>query len=852
MRIDDPNILAIADLYRESVLGEAINTSKGSLTGKDLVSALVTVCMSKWFDLTSKFRSRPEIYDIADAASNPSYNVMKMTPGADASGDAFEAITKTTNDIAKELNRLFGKDVFEPRISRTDGKLEALVAFKQAKGGVFQAKGEPSEGHTIIHLTMPKEDELDRAFSAMTDTPHAADGQGFEDLESDAGEAQVAGEVSPDYDPEFDVPSDVDQSAVDAEYGSLDPLDDLSADEADAMFDDEEPRMPSRSAFESLYQDALDVLSEQPQPVNEFFGRNRKDKVRKDIGQADVVKIVNAWVKDYNEGDSPSYEIFLLAQLPYALMPGQDKGFNFVRIDKEEFIESINDYFNEELFNWDESDFKDNDFDFEVPGPDKMRVDMLQFLSGIGWNPISFWAKEMLDAEMSTNPEPMIEPQTEATYELSARHKDGRTRKNTVQTGDAQMNKPGGAKDQARAWQKSLGDGWTVDDVKQKDKQIGEQAKPVGYRIRIKTKDGDTTSEVFDTKPEAERARRTKPEYRDGTIEPVMEACGSKKKKGDKKRKTNESVSKLVLSEVSGASMADAVLDSLERNKSRIEKYISMMSFNESEANSLAKTVQNALSMIQSKLNGNVSEDLDILIEKNGAKTYLRKIFGKKWGDRVLVVLEFIFDVVSAPMRAVKDKFLQKNPKIKNGLKYNPAVNVVLNISSASIGTALITSFVNLLMYMDLVAGLSVFLLTLAIGLNVFLVLTLVSVDKTGYDFTEFLVTSRKKWKKIRQYAPSERPNLRNFFDESIEQKKKVMKRKKFKDYMKEEAPAVSVGAATAANSSPDPDVIRDAGKPKKKKPMKRTDEAVQPAPQVEEDIQDVIDRILGSEIRFT
>ena len=267
MRINDKETQAIADLYRE-MIGEQV-AGKSALTGQELVTALVTACMSKWYDLTSKFQARPEIYDVAPTDANDSYNVMKLNPGSDVRDDAFEAIIKSTNDIAKELNRLFGKDVFEPRITRQHGKLEALVAFSQNEGGVFQAKGEATEGHTTIHITMPKEAELERAFSAMTDTPHHGDTDGAEgvgDLDDTIDADPIAGDPSPDYDPEFDVAADADQDEVDAEFGDLDaepegdPMDDLSAEEADAAFEDE-PRRP-RGRFEGLYLDALDVLNE--------------------------------------------------------------------------------------------------------------------------------------------------------------------------------------------------------------------------------------------------------------------------------------------------------------------------------------------------------------------------------------------------------------------------------------------------------------------------------------------------------------------------------------------------------------------------------------------------------------
>ena len=372
MRINDKETQAIADLYRE-MIGEQ-TAGKSALTGKDLVTALVTACMSKWYDLTSKFQSRPEIYDVAPTDSNDSYNVMKLNPGSDVRDDAFEAIVKTTNDIAKELNRLFGKDVFEPRITRQHGKLEALVAFSSNEGGVFQAKGEATEGHTTIHITMPKEAELERAFSAMTDTPHHGDvddSQGVGDLDDTIDADPIAGDPSPDYDPEFDVASDANQDEVDDEFGDLDgdPMDDLSADEADAAFDEDRPR--PRGRFESLFLDAMDALYETPGPVTEAvtysaYARNKKS----------------------GEEDSTSFEA---------------------------------------------SGFRD-------------------------------------------------------------------------------------ARRQAKEWVKTLGPGWTVVNIKQVT--LDEDA---GYRVRVKGKDGDKVSKTFANEGEADRERRTNPDFRGGTIEPVEE-----------------------------------------------------------------------------------------------------------------------------------------------------------------------------------------------------------------------------------------------------------------------------------------------------------------------------------------
>ena len=332
MRINDTETQAIADLYRE-MIGEQV-AGKSALTGQELVTALVTACMSKWYDLTSKFQARPEIYDVAPTEANDSYNVMKLNPGSDVRDDAFEAIVKSTNDIAKELNRLFGKDVFEPRITRQHGKLEALVAFSQNEGGVFQAKGEATEGHTTIHITMPKEAELERAFAAMTDTPHHGDGadeQGVGDMDDTIDADPIAGDPSPDYDPEFDVASDADQAEVDAALGDLDaepegdPMDDLSAEEADAAF--EEPRR--RSRFEALYADAAAALSEAESYRIRVKGKDgdKVSKAFKSEGEADRERRSNP---DFRGGTiEPVEEVQETAAMdrepdPKVAKPGED------------------------------------------------------------------------------------------------------------------------------------------------------------------------------------------------------------------------------------------------------------------------------------------------------------------------------------------------------------------------------------------------------------------------------------------------------------------------------------------------------------------------------------------------
>ena len=567
MRINDAEAQELANEISE--LLENIGKGQGGLKGKELVSALVTACMSKWFDLTSKFRSRPEIYDVADAQPNDSYNVVKMTPGADVRDDAFESISKATTDIAKELNRLFGSDVFEPRITRQEGRLEALVGFTNAKGGIFQAKGEPAEGHTTIHLTMPNEAELDRAFSALTDTPDLSGN----DLEDPNADPIASEEPVPSYDAEFDVPGDVDQGAIDAEFEEPedfdDPMDDLSAEEADRMFGEAyiteglstwncldadqgvlgqveveggskaaskackakygsectniegtsmksesyrmeddimdllvanmdrvdnghfSPRLgeeytaivdidePMESDFDVLRRESLEAMTGQ-ETIKEFFGREKAGRIRKQIGGGEIIRFINKYARE-QEGDlTENYQMFLLSQLPQAVLNGAVTASDMYKVNKANFMADFNEYFDPGSYDWEDSDlWPEEDFEFTTPSPEQMRKDLLELLSEMQWNPISFWAEEMLNSEqeqeaveveMSNDPQagPALEPTLEAS----------------------QM-----------------------------------------FRLRIENPGGDKVSKSFASEREAEQYKRRNRDFAEASIEVVEESCNKGKKK---------------------------------------------------------------------------------------------------------------------------------------------------------------------------------------------------------------------------------------------------------------------------------------------------------------------------------
>lgn len=181
----------------EQVEQDKMTLSEGkSLMGKNLVNFLTIICMDSWYALQRKFSGNPDVFDVHQAESeNPDFEVFKMTPGSDKRDAAYEYIMAAASQLTKALNSAFGKEVFEQRVSRTSGVLQVLVAFSAGKGGVFQCKAEMGEGNnTTIVLTMPNREELIRAFSAMTDTPHPKD----EMLPADDFEApDVAGRAVP-------------------------------------------------------------------------------------------------------------------------------------------------------------------------------------------------------------------------------------------------------------------------------------------------------------------------------------------------------------------------------------------------------------------------------------------------------------------------------------------------------------------------------------------------------------------------------------------------------------------------------------------------------------------------------
>lgn len=186
----DPQTASIAETYSRML------ESKNNLAGKSLVNNLTDVCLKLWYEMSSKFTSRPDVFDIHDDQNHDQFMIMKMSPGADMRDTAYEAVLSMSQNLSKALNKAFDKEVFETRISRKGGNLEVLVGFTQSKGGVFQCRAESSAAGSVIHLTMPNENELIRAFSAMTDTPHPDDVQdGLEGDESDLG--SVAGEPIP-------------------------------------------------------------------------------------------------------------------------------------------------------------------------------------------------------------------------------------------------------------------------------------------------------------------------------------------------------------------------------------------------------------------------------------------------------------------------------------------------------------------------------------------------------------------------------------------------------------------------------------------------------------------------------
>lgn len=218
-RANDKTTHAVAAAY-----SKMLNEEQKNLAGRDLVVALTSITMSHWYGLTQKFAARPEVFDVHPEVRNDNYKVFKMSPGLDVRDQAYEAISSTTTKLAAALNKAFGKDVMEPSISRTGGSLETLVGFQGGKGGVFQCKSKSNEGEAIIFLTMPNEKEVERAFSAVTDTPvpsDVADGIPGDGPAEDEG-LEVAGDAIPDYEEEPEmaddsIPGEEDMPELDAE-----------------------------------------------------------------------------------------------------------------------------------------------------------------------------------------------------------------------------------------------------------------------------------------------------------------------------------------------------------------------------------------------------------------------------------------------------------------------------------------------------------------------------------------------------------------------------------------------------------------------------------------------------------
>jgi hypothetical protein len=186
------------DKAKQKTLKDVKEAADG-LTGAALVDHLTSICMSSWYSLVQKFSGRPDVFDIQPSQDHEKYKVMKMTPGKDVRGDVYETLVSTTTALTDKLNSAFGSEVFEPRISRTEGNLETLVAFVQNKGGVFQAKATNNGGDSTIYITMPVEEELNRAFSAMTSTPVPQENDPIDSNVSDPAYAPdpVAGDPVP-------------------------------------------------------------------------------------------------------------------------------------------------------------------------------------------------------------------------------------------------------------------------------------------------------------------------------------------------------------------------------------------------------------------------------------------------------------------------------------------------------------------------------------------------------------------------------------------------------------------------------------------------------------------------------
>lgn len=168
-----------------------------NLEGTALSAALTATCMSHWYDLISTFTSRTDVYDVHPIQKKNGFKILRMTPGHDVKDQAYESVVRTSTSLTASLNKLFGKDVFEPRVQRADGNLETLVAFKDSAGGVFQCKAKVTGGDTEIFLTIPEESELDTAFNSMLGLAGGAENE----LAGPDDASPVAGDPAPEFDP---------------------------------------------------------------------------------------------------------------------------------------------------------------------------------------------------------------------------------------------------------------------------------------------------------------------------------------------------------------------------------------------------------------------------------------------------------------------------------------------------------------------------------------------------------------------------------------------------------------------------------------------------------------------------
>ena len=212
----------IAKVYVEAV--------ERTLTGQDLILALTNTCLKAWYDITNVFVVDSSKYDAdANSQEKEQYMMFKMSPGDDYREKAITSIQKAAENLSSNLNRLFGREVFVPKLSRDNTSFEVLVAYKEAEGGVFQCKAKETGGYTSFVLLMPDETNLDKTFSAMTRFPHPNDG--FDDPSGDPVANDPTGEFDPEYDTfdSSDYADDLD--GYDDEEFDNDPLDDYNAED---------------------------------------------------------------------------------------------------------------------------------------------------------------------------------------------------------------------------------------------------------------------------------------------------------------------------------------------------------------------------------------------------------------------------------------------------------------------------------------------------------------------------------------------------------------------------------------------------------------------------------------------